>query len=479
MTLQNRTFLNHLLRTDLMTFVKTTFQALEPGTTFADNWHIRAMIHRLEQVERGECRRLIINVPPRSMKSITVSIAFTAWMLGRHPEKRLMAISYAQQLAEKLGDDTRAVMQSRWFREAFPRCQIERVRAQKIMTSNRGYRMAGSVNGGVLGHGADLIIVDDPIKGLDAALSEAERRRVKEFWDGTLSTRLNDKRTGQVVIVMQRLHEDDLVGHVLEQEDWEVLSIPAIAEEAQTFDLGRQGAYNRTAGELLQPEREPQDVLDQLRRTLGTMNFSAQYQQKPIPAGGNAISREWLRFTDKVPEAFERIVCSWDTASTIGETSDWSVGSVWGALGVEYHLLEVMRGRWEVPELRRRIRDLAEKHSADMTLMEDTELGRALVQDLKRTGMPGIILQKPKFDKLARLLAQSARFEAGQVLLPQSAPWLSDYMHELLAFPSGRHDDQVDSTSQALRYLTRMTPVDRPRPLGSSRRGRPSLSRPR
>ena len=467
----DRDLLRAVLRTDQTRFVEATFATLEPGTEYRDNWHIPAMTHALARIERGECRRLVINVPPRSMKSITVSVAFTAWVLGRNPHRRIMAISYAQDLARKLGADTRTVMETAWYGSVFPTCRIAGVTQSRITTSERGFRLAGSVGGSILGLGADLIVVDDPIKAL-AALSKAERTRVKEFWDNTLYTRLDDKKTGAIVVVMQRLHEDDLVGHILPREDWEVRSIPAIATEDQSYVIGPNRRYHRRRNEVLHPDREPIEILERMRATLGTLNFSAQYQQQPIPVEGNVVRREWLRRRDATPAAFERVLCSWDTASTIGEASDWSVGTVWGAIGTEYHLLDVVRGKWEVPDLRRRILALHEHHRAEATVIEDTELGRAVTQDLRRSGVLRPILSRPRFDKEARMLAQSARFEAGQVILPREAPWLGDYLAELLAFPSGRHDDQVDSTSQALDWLTRRTPVERPRPEGTIGRKR-------
>lgn len=473
-----RRLIEAILRTDLTAFVERCFAALEPATPYRENWHIRAITHQLERVARGECRRLIVNVPPRSMKSITVSIGFTAWMLGTFPHKRIMAVSYAAELARKLGADTRTVLESPWFSRTFPEFRIDRATRDEIASTRGGYRLATSVGGAVLGRGADLIVIDDPIKGLLAALSQAERRRVAEFYDNTLYGRLNDKTTGAIVIVMQRLHEDDLVGHVLSKEDWEVVSIPAIAVEDAAYRTGPEPhqVFHRRAGDLLHPEREPMEVLEALRRNLGTLNFSAQYQQAPIPAEGNVIRREWIRRYDEHPEAFERTICSWDTASTTTETSDWSVGTVWGAIGETYYLLDVVRGRWQVPDLRRRIVAVHKEHRADITVIEETDLGRAIAQDLKRTGELYPVLRTPRFDKTARLLAQSARFEAGQVFLPSSAPWLGDYLGELLAFPAGRNDDQVDSTSQALHELTRITPVEqqrpatRPRPQGRPRR---------
>ncbi len=221
--------LREILRTDLAAFVEKCFLSLEPGTRYLDNWHVHAIAYELMRVWRGEEKRLIINIPPRYMKSIMVTIGFTAWAMGHAPHKRIMAVSYAASLARRHAVDFSAIVTSDWFRGTFPNFEIASLREGEIWTTKRGYRYAGSIGGSVTGWGADLIVIDDPIKGLDAALSAAERRRVAEFYDGSLYTRLNNKAEGAIVIIMQRLHEDDLVGHVLEKENWRVLSIPAIA----------------------------------------------------------------------------------------------------------------------------------------------------------------------------------------------------------------------------------------------------------
>lgn len=456
--------LRALLRRDLSGFTQKVFATLEPGTPYAPNWHLDHLAWQLTRVMRGEIRRLIINVPPRSGKSITVSVALPLFVLGHDPKRRIICVSHTEDLARKFSVDRRTVAQSLWYHRLFPDMGIAgpRPRDLELRTTQFGSCFAAGVGGAVLGRGADLIVVDDPIKALDA-LSRAERRRVTEFYDNTLLTRLNDKRTGAVVIVMQRLHEDDLVGHVLARDDWEMVSLPAIATENSVHRLSDDAddVHSRRLGDVLHPEREPLTVLEQMRRAQGSLTFQAQYQQAPLPPGGNVIRREWLRFYDSEPERFERILVSWDTASTLGEASDWSVGTVWGSIGLDFYLLDVWRDRVEAPELRRAIVSLSEHWEADATVVEDTELARAIVQDLRRTGTARPLLQRPIFDKEARLLAQAARFESGQVHLPSEAPWLADYMHELLAFPNGRHDDQVDATSQALHWLTARTPVPR------------------
>ena len=466
MAMADQALLTAILRRDLASFIEQCFVTLEPGTAYQHNWHIEAIAYQLMRVWSGECRRLIINVPPRSAKSICVTIAFTAWLMGHDPRKRIMAISYAQELSLTHAAAFRSVVSSDWYRRAFPRFEIRANRGQEIRTTEQGYRYASSIGGSVLGRGADLIVIDDPINGLNDALSAAARRRVQTFYDGTLYSRLNDRKNGAIVIVMQRLHEDDLVGHVLEKEDWEVLSIPAIAPEDCRYRIGDgpEAFYQRRQGEIMHAGRDTFADLDAIKRNLGALNFSAQYQQNPLPAEGQIIKRDWLHYYDERPAEFDLKIVSWDTASTQAEHSDWSVGMVWGAIGQTYYLIDLVRGRWEAPELRRKMIDLARKHAVDATLVEDTELGRALSQDLRRTGTLHPLLQSSRIEKQARLMAQAARFEAGQVFLPREVDWLAGYLGELLAFPLARNDDQVDATSQALKYLTARTPTIRERP---------------
>jgi predicted phage terminase large subunit-like protein len=408
------------------------------------------------------------------MKSITVSVAFTAWILGHDPTKRILCASYTADLARKHAIDTRHVMESDWFRKLFPYCELvaRRQRDVELVTTLKGGRLAFGLGGALTGRGADVIILDDPMKA-SSATSEADRRRAIEYYEGTLVSRLNDKRRGAIVLVMQRLHEADLCGHLLERapDDWQIVHLPAIAVEDGVFQLSdRPGhVHQRRCGDALQPDREPCDLLDVLRRELGSRTFEAQYQQAPTPAGGNLIRREWLRYYRERPAALERIVVAWDTASTLGETSDWSVRMVWGVRDQDFYLLDVIRQRLEFPQLRRAVLELHARWEADVTLIEKTALGYALLQDLRRTSALRPLLLPARLDKVARCEAQSARFEEGRVHLPAEAPWLGIYEAELLAFPNGRHDDQVDATSYALHHLTDCcgAPV---RPLGGAAR---------
>src|ERR1700757_2306454 len=227
-----------LLRQDFVSFAVRCFQDLNPQAERAMNWHIEVIAAKLTAVREGKIRRLIINLPPRHLKSFVASIAFPAWYLGLDPSVQILCVSYAQDLADKLARDCRSIMISPWYGRIFPtRLSAHRQAVQEFVTTCQGYRLAISTGGVLTGRGADIIMIDDPLKREDA-LSRALRQAGNEWFVNTLYSRLNDKRTGAIVIIMQRLHEDDLVGHVLAQEPWEVLSFPAIAEtdEMTRFD---------------------------------------------------------------------------------------------------------------------------------------------------------------------------------------------------------------------------------------------------
>ena len=279
-----------LLRRNLYAFIARTFYELNPETEFKPNWHIEVIAAELEACWRGETTRLIINVPPRSLKSQAASVAFPAWLLGQRPGAQIICASYGQDLANKHAIDCRAVLSSGFYRSIFPtRLSPQRQAVHEFMTTQKGVRLATSVGGVLTGRGADFIIIDDPLKP-DEALSETQRNAVNAWYDHTLYSRLNDKKTGCIILIMQRLHEDDLVGHVLGQDNkWKVLRFPAIAEEHEVYSiqtsLGRQ-RFRRRAGEALHPDRESLEILQNIRETQGEYNFAGQYQQAPAPLGG-------------------------------------------------------------------------------------------------------------------------------------------------------------------------------------------------
>jgi predicted phage terminase large subunit-like protein len=322
----------------------------------------------------------------------------------------------------------------------------------EIELTARGYRLATSIGGTLTGRGGDVIIIDDPLKPIDA-LSELKRNAVTQWYANTLLSRLDDKRSGEIVIVMQRVHIDDLTGFVLAQpEEWEHLSLAAIAEHDELIPLGRGKLHHRRAGEPLAAEREPLPVLERLRTQLGSDVFSAQYQQAPVPPGGAMIKRHWVqRYTELPPEGRRLIVFqSWDTAAKGGPDNDWSVCTTWLLTNdCQWYLLDVWRGRVDYPTLKTKVAEHAGQWQARQVLVEESGTAIGLLQELRYT-VPGITGIKPDRDKATRMSLASATFEAGQVHFPMQASWLPELEAELFAFPGSSHDDQVDSISQAI-----------------------------
>jgi len=447
-----------ILRSDLGYFAERCFCELNPQAAFLPNWHIEAIAAKLAAVRAGKIRRLIINLPPRHLKSLLASIAFPAWCLGHDPSAQILCVSYAEDLADKLARDCRSIMMSPWYRRIFrTRLAPHRQAVQEFLTTAHGFRFATS-NGGVLtGRGAGIILIDDPLKP-EEALSDALRQAANDWFDHTLYSRQNDKQHGAIVIIMQRLHEDDLVGHVLAQEPWEVVRFPAIAEtdEAHKIEtIWGPRCFTRRQGEALHPEREPLDTLDRIRRTVGEYNFAGQYQQTPAPLGGGLVKAEWFKHyrAHERPESFDRVVQSWDTANKATELSDFSVCTTWGIRGKDLFLLSLLRKRLEYAALKRAMREQQSLFNANVVLIEDKASGTQLIQELIVDGFYPVTGYKPECDKIMRMHAQTAMIENGFLHLPEAAPWLAEYLHEMTIFPKGKHDDQVDSTAQFLDWF--------------------------
>src|SRR5437870_2378352 len=455
--------LDVILRSDLGYFAERCFYDLNPQAAFLTNWHIEVIAAKLAAVRAGKIRRLIINLPPRHLKSLMTSIAFPAWCLGHDPSAQILCVSYAQDLADKLARDCRAILMSPWYGQIFPtRLAPHRQAVQEFITTRQGYRLATSTGGVLTGRGADIILIDDPLKP-EEALSEAQRQAANEWYDHTLYSRLNDKRHGAIVIIMQRLHEDDLVGHVLGQEQWEILSFPAIAEKDEEHRIEtilEPRRFTRRPGEALHPDREPLEVLDRIRRTIGEYNFAGQYQQSPAPLGGGLVKAEWFKRyrENELPERFDRIMQSWDTANKATELSDFSVCTTWGVKDKNLFLLGVFRRRLEYPALKRAVREQQSLFGASEVLIEDKASGTQLIQELIHDGCYGVTRYQPTGDKTMRLHAQTAMIENGFVHIPETATWLAEYLHEMTVFPKGKHDDQADSTAQFLDWFKKPFP---------------------
>ena len=412
--------------------------------------HHQLIVERLEALERGEIPRLMIFLPPRHGKSLLASQIFPAWYLGHHPDREIISATYGQDFSDHFGRRVRTMVNNPLHQALFPEFRVANDVAsmRQFNTTAGGSYYAVGRGGAITGRGADLLLIDDPLKGPEEARSEVTRRALYDWYSSVAYTRLQPGAA--VVLISTRWHEDDLAGRLLRQsggEGWDVLSLPAIAEKDESF---------RRAGEALWPERFPLPKLEQMRRDVGAAVWAGLYQQRPSAAEGGIFKREWWGSYRERPH-FKPVVQSWDTAYKTGSENDFSVCTTWGVAENGYYLLSCWRDRLEFPALVRQVVLLHSEYSPAVILVEDKASGQSLIQELKyQTALP-IRPVRVDRDKLARSQAVTPLIEAGKVFLPESAPWLADFLDELAAFPTGVHDDVVDSVTQALNYLRHQT----------------------
>ena len=314
-------------RTDFVSFFRKCFHTLMPHAVLLMNWHIYAMAFKFEQVRFGKIKRLIINVPPRSLKS-TMMVAFAAFLLGLDPTLRIIVVTYGSDLSIKFTNDLRAILNASWYRRLFPGTHISSIKNTEVevQTTRSGFFLATSIDGALTGRGGDIVFVDDPVKPMDA-LSDVKREHVNIWFNNTLVSRLDNKQTGRIILLMQRLHKHDLAGTLQRSSsDWTTLALPAISEREERIQISDTEYYTRRVGEVLHEEREPPDVLDQIRRQIGTEMFAAQYQQSPMHPDSLVMNQGWIQRYDRLPTPTYnfKIIQSLDTASKDGELNDYS-----------------------------------------------------------------------------------------------------------------------------------------------------------
>lgn len=441
-------------RRDFISFLTRAFSVLDPGKTLNPGWQHEAMAYQLERCARGDNTRLIMTMPPRSLKSITVSVAWTAFLMGCDPTTKIMCISYNEDLAKTHSRNTRRLMESGFYRQVFPHTILAKSTELELETTQGGLRYATSVGGTVTGLGADWIIIDDPSKAVDA-LSKPALEKVIEFYKNTLSTRLNDPTKGRIILVMQRLHELDLAGFFLANDEWTELTLSARAKESRLIATSPTTSHFRTMGELLDPVRLPLNYLIAREKQMGSIAYQAQYEQSPVPAEGNTIKRDWLcHYRSPPPVDTGRIVQSLDTAQKTDPAHDFSVLTTWLWVGDKYYLLDVRRGKFVYPDLKAMVIAQYDRYRPERILIENAGCGISLVQDLKRDRGDFLTVEiKPKLSKEVRVASASALFQNAQVHFPTEASWLDECEREVLGFPGARHDDIIDSIAQFLNWV--------------------------
>jgi len=449
----NNDLLLALYAHDFGAFLKKFFGIVYPGKTLTHSWHIDAIAHVVNLLIAGQTYAQLISMPPRSLKSYIVSVALPAYLLGHDPGTKIIVSTYADELSEGLSADCLRLMESELYRRIFPRTILSKRTQRMIQTTSGGSRFATTIGGAVTGMGGHYIIVDDPLNA-SHAYSTPLRTAANNYFGQTLSSRADNPKTARFIVVMQRLHEDDLIGRLLAQGGWEHLRLQAKATEVAVIDLPGGHKHHVAEGDLLDPDRMDEAYLERQRQWMGSVNFEAQYQQNPAPEKGNQIKREWLHRYTTVPARQDGIVVqSWDTASKTGVANDYSVCTTWLLQDGISYLLDVWRGKEEFPDLRKRVDTLYHLHKPSHILMEDASSGQSLLPDLRaHTPYNVISVKSNRLSKPARVDAISGALESGKILFPNDAPWLAVFEHELLAFPGGRHDDQVDSLTQYVQW---------------------------
>lgn len=472
-----------LYQQELSTFIRGhaglhgAWHLIEPGTVLDWGWHLDAVCEHLEAVSRGEIRNLVVTVPPRTLKTTTISTCWPAWEWITRPSTKIIGAGYDKDIPVDAAVKTRWIIESHWYQnrwnDVFRIVSDQNVKSY-YRNSEGGERRAVSVGGSSTGKGADIIICDDPINVRDSH-NELAIEKALTWWTEVMPSRLNDQRTGRRVVVMQRVHEKDVAGWCIEH-GYEHLNLP------MEFDPSRRCIVKTTGwedprtepGELLIPGRMGEEQVAALKESMRSYAYAAQYQQEPAPDDGSAMfpPSSWQRWRtlpvneDGTLRQPSDAFCSWDmtfdgkSAKQSGRSRgepDYVVGQLWYAYGADMYLIDETRGQWSYAQTKRAVRDFhqasIDRHpfAATRHIVERKANGAAIISELKGE-IPGLVGFMPdKYgDKLQRAWYAQPRVEAGQIHLPDNAGWVDDWMHELRMFPNGANDDRVDAFSQAV-----------------------------
>lgn len=441
---------------DFVTYTKIDYQV---------NWHHALIAEKLDQFLSGQIRRLMIFTPPRHGKSELVSRRFPAYAFGKNPDVNIIATSYSADLASAMNRDVQRIIESEEYGRIFPQTKLDGKLIRAInqgrwlknndafeVVGKRGVYRAAGVGGGITGRGADIAIIDDPVKDAKEAYSKTYREAVWNWYVSTLYTRL-EKDAG-ILLTMTRWHEDDLAGRLMrlaqsdpESDKWEVINLPALLESTNIYDP-------RSKGEALWPAKYDSARLEKIRRN-NTRVWLSLFQQRPSADEGNILKRQWFKFYREIPNRFDEVIQSWDMNFKAGKDNSFVVGTVWGRKGPDAFLLYRFRAQIGFAETLKAVARTCEMFpQARKKIVENKANGPGIVSILKKR-YPGFIERDPDGSKEARGHEVAPIFESGNVYVPDpdKNPWVCEYIEECVSFPKGEYDDQFDSTTQAIKEL--------------------------
>lgn len=450
-----------LCERSLAYFVRKAWHVLEPAQEYVHNWHIDTMCEYLQAVSRGEVTRLLVNVPPGAMKSLLLCVMFPAWEWTRKPHLKYLGASHTEESAIRDNNKMRYLIKSEWFQSMWG-VELKEDMKTKFENTNMGFRQC-CASTSLTGKRADRVIFDDP-HSVEGAKSSVKRAETVRIFKETVTTRLINPISSAIIVIMQRLHEEDMSGVIIKEElGYEHLCLPMEYDPKRVYasSLGFIDPRN-VEGELLFEKRFPKEVVERDKKAMGSQAVAGQFQQTPVADGGNIFDIEWFKEYSAV-RRYNKLTISIDTAQKEGILSDYSVFEIYGEHEGGHDLIEVVRKRLNYPKLKVEALKILDKFSDERfynsnplltVLIEDKSSGVSLIQDLQSETNYAIIPILPEKDKLTRASTCSPLVEAGKVYLDKNAYWYEEFKNEVMMFPNSTHDDQVDAMSQYLNYLT-------------------------
>jgi predicted phage terminase large subunit-like protein len=450
-----------VLKTDLLAFLEGAFPVVDSRRPLDVAPYLEYLVNELVGVAKGHETRLVVNLPPRHLKSVLTSIVFVAWLLGRDPKVRIAVISHSQALAANLASATLQLIESDFYRKAFPSLRLRDIgrKAMDFVTTAGGGRYAASFETGITGRGFDFIIIDDPISAHQVK-SERERANVNENFDTMIASRLDDQIKGVMIVVGQRMHEDDLSGNLLQKGGWKHVCLPLVAEEAASYRFGKSFWY-RTVGEPLLSGQWSESTIRQKREEIGEPIFAAQYQQNPSAAFGELIRRDQINYFIELPPDARRTILSWDTAVKTGSDHSFTACLVIARDTHRHYVVDVLRARLDPVQMRDAALDLITVYKPTKILIEDASSGTGLASMPEERGYQTELRPTGGRGKEERLESQLHMFAQHRILLKKSQPWTVELENELMRFPFSKHNDQVDALTQYLAWVSE-NPVRNP-----------------
>lgn len=439
------------MKADLLAFLEGAFPVVDNRWQLELAPYLEYLVSELTGVAHGVETRLIINLPPRHLKSVLVSIVFVAWLLGRDPKLRIGVVSHSQALAADLASKTLQLIDSDFYRKVFPGLRLRDRKTMDFVTTHGGGRYAASFETGITGRGFDIIIIDDPISAHHVK-SERERANVNENFDTMVASRLDDQIGGVIIVVGQRMHEDDLSGNLLQKGGWKHVCLALVAEQEASYPIGKL-CWHRKVGEPLLSGQWPEQIIRRKREEVGEPIFAAQYQQNPSAAFGELIRRDQISYFMDLPPDARRVTLSWDTAVKTGSDHSYTVCLVIACDRRRHYIVDVLRGRLGSVEMRDSALNLIAVYKPSKILVEDASTGTGLASMLAERGHPTELRPTGGRGKEERLESQLHMFAQHLVLIKKNQPWTVDLETELMRFPFSKHNDQVDALTQYLAWV--------------------------